>query len=333
MKIDQRLMGYLQAALTLMLFGIAWFDFAPVQVGGRSAYVVVTGNSMEPLLQYGDLAVLSRTHDYQVGDVVVYSAPRLGSVIHRIVARDGDRFIMQGDNNGWIDSHQPTEEEIMGELWFRIPKAGRVVHGFQTPLGAALLAGVVGILLLWPDPEPPESQAQEGRSQAGRQNRPLAHSSGDPLASVLAHLAPMASKSPGRHVLTPEQTERLDRRLKEIGAALDGIPLLLFQSGRLIAWTDNVPPAAANLIARRAERMWRSGATRPARAWLRINFRSAALGDRQRAIVLYFVHLTGDLRLAAIWDGKRSQSSLCTRAVKAAQALRGLLWTPKGFRA
>jgi signal peptidase I len=332
MKIDQRLMDYLQAALTLILLGLAWLDFAPTQVGGRSTYVVVTGNSMEPVLQYGDLAVLSRTHDYQVGDIVVYSAPRLGPVIHRIAAQDGDRFIMQGDNNDWIDSHQPVEEEIQGELWFRIPKVGRIVHGFQTPLGAALLAGVVGILLLWPDPEQSESQAQGSRSQSGRQNKRLA-SSDDPLASILAYLAPMISKPPGRHVLTPEQTERLARRLKGIGTALDGIPLLLFQGGRLIARTDNVPPAAANLIARRAERMWRSGATRPARAWLRINFRSAAHGDRQRAIVLYFVHLTGDLGLAAIWDGKRSQSSLRTSAMKAAQALRGLLWTPKDFRA
>ena len=134
-------------ALLVLLVGAAWALFAPVQFGGRAAYVIVSGNSMEPFLERGDLAILRRSGDYQVGDVVTYYHPRFGPVIHRIIDQSEGRFTLQGDNNGWVDSYRPAADEIVGELWFHIPAVGKAVNRLRTPAGMALLGGLLGLLL------------------------------------------------------------------------------------------------------------------------------------------------------------------------------------------
>lgn len=106
---------------------------------------------MEPYLENGDLAILYPGQAYQTGEVVLYRHPDLGPVIHRISAVQGDRYILQGDHNEWVDSYQPTRTEVEGKLWLHVPRMGIVIQLFRTPLGAAILAGFLGTLLFWPD--------------------------------------------------------------------------------------------------------------------------------------------------------------------------------------
>lgn len=79
--------------------------FAPLQFGGQTAYVIVSGNSMKPVFHRGDLAILRTATDYQSGDIVTYRHPTIGPVIHRIISQDGDRFIFKGDHNTWTDAY------------------------------------------------------------------------------------------------------------------------------------------------------------------------------------------------------------------------------------
>jgi signal peptidase I len=141
---------YLKSLLYLFFVVVFWVTFAPRQVGGQYHYVIVSGNSMEPYLKNGDLVVVRPSKTYQVSDVILYRHPDLGSVIHRIMGVEGIKYIVQGDNNEWIDSYKPTQSEISGKLWFHIASAGKVIEQFRTPLGAALLAGILGIFVFWP---------------------------------------------------------------------------------------------------------------------------------------------------------------------------------------
>jgi hypothetical protein len=72
-------------------------------------------------------------------------------VIHRIIDLKGNFYILQGDNNPWVDSYQPIQAEITGKLLFHIPQVGKLAKGFRSPVGAALLSGVLSFFLLWPD--------------------------------------------------------------------------------------------------------------------------------------------------------------------------------------
>ena len=98
----------------------------------------------------GDLAILRQSQEFQIGDVILYHHPKLGPVIHRIIGDEDKRYLLQGDNNGWEDSYRPTASEITGKLSLSVPYLGKTIKGLRTPLGAAMLAVVIGFFLFWP---------------------------------------------------------------------------------------------------------------------------------------------------------------------------------------
>ena len=139
----------LAGALGLLLLAAGWLFLGPTQLGGSTSYAVIVGTSMEPMLHRGDLAVIREESTYRAGDVVLYEAAELGSnVLHRIVRVQDGRFVLKGDNNDFLDSEQPTEEQIVGKLWLSAPQVGRVTGWLNEPSHAALLVGLATLLAL-----------------------------------------------------------------------------------------------------------------------------------------------------------------------------------------
>ena len=144
----QRWASVISSALWLVLTAVIWIAFAPVQVGGQAAYVIVNGNSMEPNFHLGDLIIIRSESYYSVGDQVVYQNLDLGgSVFHRIIDLELDRYILKGDNNAWIDSYHPTQEEVIGKLWAHLPNFGKTIQFLRQPINMALIIGALGGLL------------------------------------------------------------------------------------------------------------------------------------------------------------------------------------------
>jgi signal peptidase I len=107
---------------------LGWFFLAPPLLGGRTTYVVTRGISMEPRFHTGDLVLLRRRVDYRVGQIVAYRSDDLGrTVMHRVVGFDGTRYRFKGDNNDFVDTSEPTQHELIGRLWLRVPKVGLAV--------------------------------------------------------------------------------------------------------------------------------------------------------------------------------------------------------------
>ncbi|HUG16852.1 MAG TPA: signal peptidase I [Thermomicrobiales bacterium] len=149
MTLTRRGTSYAVIASTLFMFGLVWLAFAPAAIGGNVTYVIVNGNSMEPGLRRGDLVMVRQSAGYEIGDVVTYRHPTIGPVIHRIVDRDGDRFILQGDNNDWLDSYNPNAAEIAGAKWLHIPAAGAVIAHVRNPRGLTLVGIILaGVLIM-----------------------------------------------------------------------------------------------------------------------------------------------------------------------------------------
>lgn len=127
----------------------AWLILAPPMLAGRTSYAIITGSSMEPHLNEGDLVLLRSRDEYRVGDVVGYRDPDLGRlVLHRIAGRDGSRLVLKGDSNGFRDPGRPTAAEVVGREWLSIPVAGRAVEWIRTPSVIGLLAGAITLGLL-----------------------------------------------------------------------------------------------------------------------------------------------------------------------------------------
>jgi signal peptidase I len=112
----------LTAVLGVALIGAGWFLLAPQMFGGSTAYVIVSGSSMQPGIDDGDLVLLRTAQNYRVGDVVGYRSPSLHTVVlHRIVDVDGGRFTFKGDSNSWIDPDRPSAPDLLGRMWVRVP--------------------------------------------------------------------------------------------------------------------------------------------------------------------------------------------------------------------
>jgi signal peptidase I len=133
------------AIAALVLAG--YLTLAPRALGGPASYVIAEGTSMVPTLHTGDLVIMHRADAYAPGDLVAYHSSSLDRVvIHRIVGVDGDRFLLKGDANDWVDPDHPTEEDILGKSWFTVGGAGRFFGWLQQPWLAALAAAVVAYL-------------------------------------------------------------------------------------------------------------------------------------------------------------------------------------------
>ena len=144
----RRIRKLLATALGLIVLGTAWFYLAPTQLGGSATYVVTHGISMEPRFHSGDLAIVRSQSSYHVGEIVAYHNRQLHTIVlHRIIGRQGDRYIFKGDNNDFVDPEHPLASQLMGALWIHIPGAGVRLQSIRSP---AVMGGLifVGMLLL-----------------------------------------------------------------------------------------------------------------------------------------------------------------------------------------
>ena len=152
------------AGLLVVITVTAWIAFAPMEVGGQAAYVIVAGNSMEPDFHLGDLVIVRKAVTYQVGDIVTYNNVEMDrDVFHRIIGVEGDRYIIKGDHNTWTDSYRPSREELVGKLWIHLPGIGKVFEWMRVPINMAIMAGIAGAIVV--------AVLFLGRSRRGRGSR------------------------------------------------------------------------------------------------------------------------------------------------------------------
>ncbi len=149
----------------------------PVFLGGPATYVRVTGDSMEPTLDSGDLALVRRQGHYGKDDIVAFRPPshtggRSAVVIHRIVGGSSDEgFLMQGDNNEGRDPWRISEGDILGEMWFSVPGGGRLLGMLQSPLVLAALASGIAVFLVLSGGEEKERSPQPSPAEPPHSTR------------------------------------------------------------------------------------------------------------------------------------------------------------------
>lgn len=157
------------AVITLLIVALV-VGLWPARLGGVTRWVIVSGTSMEPTYDLGDLVLTRDGGSPGVGDVVVFAVPEgLGAgslVIHRIVALRADgSFVTQGDNRDTVDEWTLGPDDMVGRPVLHIPGAGSVLSGLGSGTMLAPLLGVAATLLLWP------RRRQSGDERA----RPVGH--------------------------------------------------------------------------------------------------------------------------------------------------------------
>lgn len=135
------------SVLGLIALVCLWVCFAPAAVGGSTSYVVTEGVSMQPRFHSGDLVLVRNQSSYHVGQIVAYHSNVFHTVVlHRIIARDGSRYVFKGDNNNFVDFEHPAQSQLIGALWLHIPGAGTRLQSLHSPALVGILVAV-GTLL------------------------------------------------------------------------------------------------------------------------------------------------------------------------------------------
>jgi signal peptidase I len=101
------------AALLVSLFGVAWRVWVPVRV---------SGGSMSPALNSGDLVIVRRNLRPREGTIVLAKADSRGAVLHRVVmvGHDGS-LTTRGDANLVNDTARTRQVDVGGVVVGVIP--------------------------------------------------------------------------------------------------------------------------------------------------------------------------------------------------------------------
>lgn len=107
------LLGILVGAILLVYFNQSWQGLA------------VMSGSMEPAIKMGDLVIIQKAPEYEVREVISYKDKNKRIVTHRIVAKNGNNFVTEGDANRNEDRDEINMAQVMGKVVEVIPLLGR----------------------------------------------------------------------------------------------------------------------------------------------------------------------------------------------------------------
>jgi signal peptidase I len=122
-----------------------------------AALTVLTG-SMRPAYPPGSLVIVRPvdTSAIDVGDVITYQSSDGSASIttHRVVeigsSESGEpRFVTKGDANDGVDRLPVSANAVHGKVWFGVPHLGAVRNSLSSPVGLAVIAGVIGLAMNW----------------------------------------------------------------------------------------------------------------------------------------------------------------------------------------
>ena len=103
---------------------------------GTGVAVVLSG-SMEPALKVDDLIIVREAENYEVGDIVVYQSGHT-LIVHRVIAKDGETVVTQGDANNIADD--PIQiNTIKGKVVARVPAVGALINALKSPAGSLIV--------------------------------------------------------------------------------------------------------------------------------------------------------------------------------------------------
>ena len=146
----KKICNVLSMVVFLGLLVIAGFLFVPKMLG-YDEYAVLSG-SMEPGIPVGAIVYDKNFTGSEARDgaVVTYQLPAGTLVTHRIISVDKEEqtVVTQGDANNIADAAPVAWQQIIGVYAFHIPYLGYISIYAKTPLGIAVVCGVLIVLIL-----------------------------------------------------------------------------------------------------------------------------------------------------------------------------------------
>jgi len=148
-------------AIFVLLAAILFLVFLPLYAGTSSyPLTIVSGNSMYPNLQNGDLVFYKATNTAHItnGTIIVFVQSGTGNslldelirpvLIHRVVGEEVSgngtiSFETKGDNNDANDPFTTSSRDVLGVPVIVVPKLGLLFLFLQSPQGLIAMVGII----------------------------------------------------------------------------------------------------------------------------------------------------------------------------------------------
>ena len=75
---------------------------------------------MIPEFKKGDIIIIKKEKEYNIGDIITFEDEEGNSITHRIIEKYEDEFYMKGDNNNTKDEKKVTYSQISGKVIIKI---------------------------------------------------------------------------------------------------------------------------------------------------------------------------------------------------------------------
>ena len=159
----------------------------------RVSYTVTHGISMNPVYYQGDLVVIVKSSEYQIGEIAEYRSPETHEqVLHRIIGGGPVAgYVFKGDNNQSVDAFTPTGDQITGRAVFHVPHGGIWLKPLLSPTGL----GMMGFLIVGGGAAAPRSRREVPRGRRKKKVKAMS-SQGGPGGVAMAVIRAVIRLSP-----------------------------------------------------------------------------------------------------------------------------------------
>jgi len=136
-------LGFLLAVLIFVLFPL-------LPIKNNYSLRMVTSGSMRPTIKTGAVVMVKPALSYKVRDIITFQngSGEKDVVTHRIINRQGDEFITQGDANNVADMNPVKKEAILGKVIFHVSYAGYVINVISSKIGIGILVLLPALLII-----------------------------------------------------------------------------------------------------------------------------------------------------------------------------------------
>jgi signal peptidase I len=171
-------------ALTAVVLGfyismmtMSGYTIQDVTGGMFSPFMAVSSQSMQPILNYGDLILVKRekAENIEVGDIIAFNVPSPydkvapSPTVHRVVEKGSENgeiyFKTKGDNNCDKDPWNVPAQNLIGKYVGKAPYIGMAVLSLKSLYGQALIAALLAASFIYS-----HSKKRTGGEQVGARN-------------------------------------------------------------------------------------------------------------------------------------------------------------------
>lgn len=144
------ILSFLKWLLTLVLIILAvFFLLSQLNLPGNYRVFLVQSGSMSPALKTGDVVIIKPVSLYKVNDIITFNSQQNFTVTHRITQVNNNSFITKGDANPVVDQNTLHNSDILGKVFFTIPKIGYFIMFVKSLPGLIILIIIPSTLIIY----------------------------------------------------------------------------------------------------------------------------------------------------------------------------------------